>query len=67
MFLTIYKHQFGWLSEGGDNFLNLLQKEGGGGYPEKVGGGLTLEETVVDDTFLVSNESNDNRWRDSEK
>ena len=60
MFLTIYKHQFGWLSEGGDNFLNLLQKEGGGG-------GLTLEETVVDDTFLVSNESNDNRWRDSEK
>ena len=61
MFLTIYKHQFGWLSEGGDNFLNLLQKEGGGG------GGLTLEETVVDDTFLVSNESNDNRWRDSEK
>ena len=28
MFLTIYMHQFGWLSERGGNFLNLLQKEG---------------------------------------
>ena len=35
-------HQFGWLSERGGNFLNLLQKEG---YPEKVGV-LTLEETM---------------------
>ena len=37
-------HQFGWLSERGGNFLNLLQKEedtqkGGGG-------GATLEETM---------------------
>ena len=29
VFLTIYMHQFGWLSERGGNFLNLLQKEGG--------------------------------------
>ena len=36
MFLTIYVHQFGWLSERGGNFLNLLQKEG---YPEGGGGG----------------------------
>ena len=28
MFLTICMHLFGWLSEGGGNFLNLLQKEG---------------------------------------
>ena len=38
MFLTIYMQQFGWLSERGGNFLNLLQKEegslgkGGGGF-----------------------------------
>ena len=30
-------HQFGWLSESGGNFLNLLQKEGV--TSEKVGGG----------------------------
>ena len=29
-------HQFGWLSEKGGNFLNLLQKEG---VPSKRGGG----------------------------
>ena len=32
----MYMHQFGWLSERGGNFLNLLQKEGwsnpGGNY-----------------------------------
>ena len=34
-------HQFGWLSEREDNFLNLLQKEGEGGVPseKKRGGG----------------------------
>ena len=35
-------HQFGWLSERGGNFLNLLQKEGGtqkgGGVPSEKGG-----------------------------
>ena len=30
-------HQFGWLSERGGNFLNLLQKEGG--FLRKGGGG----------------------------
>ena len=39
VFLTIYMHQFGWLSERGGNFLNLLQKEGvsrkGGVFPQK--------------------------------
>ena len=28
VFLTIYMHQFGWLSERGFNFLNLLQEKG---------------------------------------
>ena len=28
VFLTIYMHQFGWLSERGLNFLNLLQEKG---------------------------------------
>ena len=36
-------NQFGWLSERGRNFLNLLQKEGGtqkgGGVPSEKGGG----------------------------
>ena len=41
-------HQFGWLSERGGNFFNLLQKEGvprkgGGGFSQKRGG-PTLEE-----------------------
>ena len=36
-------HQFGWLSERGDNFLNLLQKKGG---TQKGGGGPTLQETI---------------------
>ena len=38
----MYMHQFGWLSERGGNFFNLLQKEGGTqkgggvrGFPEK--------------------------------
>ena len=42
-------HQFGWLSERGGNFLNLLQKEGGtqkGGVSQKRGGGPNLEETM---------------------
>ena len=33
-------HQFGWLSERGGNFLNLLQKEGvprKGGFPSEKG------------------------------
>ena len=29
VFLSIYMHQFRWLSERGGNVLNLLQKEGG--------------------------------------
>ena len=44
VFLTIYMHQFGWLSERGGNFLNLLQKEGG---TQKGGGDPTLEETMI--------------------
>ena len=36
-------HQFGWLSERGGNFLNLLQKEG---VPRKRLGVPTQEETV---------------------
>ena len=56
MFLTIYMWQFGWLSERGRNFLNLLQKEGGtqkgrgwGVTSEKKGrGGVpTLGEIMV--------------------
>ena len=43
MFLTVYMYQFGWLSERGGNFLNLLQKEGdlerGWGFPQKKKGG----------------------------
>ena len=45
MFLTIYIHQFGWLSERGGNFLNLLRKDDKGvprkgeGSLRKVGGG----------------------------
>ena len=40
MFLTIYMHQFGWLSERGGNFFNLLQKEGG----TQKGGGVASEK-----------------------
>ena len=36
-------HQFGWLSEKGGNFLNLLEKEW---VPLKRGGVSTLEEIV---------------------
>ena len=44
-------HQFGWLSERGSNFLNLLQKEGGtqtggGGSLRKVGLPTLEEETM---------------------
>ena len=50
MFLTICMHLFGWLSEGGGNFLNLLQKEGvprrGEGFPQKRGISF-LEETMA--------------------
>ena len=43
-------HQFGWLLERGDNFLNLLQEEGGTqkggvGFPQKRDV-RTLEETM---------------------
>ena len=41
-------YHFGWLSERGGNFLNLLQKEGGtqkGGFLKKRGVS-TLEETM---------------------
>ena len=41
MFQTIYMHQFGWLSERGVNFFNLLQKEGG---TQKGGGGGSSEK-----------------------
>ena len=37
-FRTIYMHQIGWFSERGDNFLNLVQKEGEG--TQKGEGGL---------------------------
>ena len=52
MFLTIYIHHFGWLSESGGNFLNLLQKERGGYLERGVWGSLrkgvvpTPEETM---------------------
>ena len=36
-------HQFGWLSERGGNFVNLLQKEEG----TQKGGVPTLEETMI--------------------
>ena len=43
-------HQFGWLSDRGGNFLNLLHKEEGtkkgrGGFIKRKGG-PTLEETM---------------------
>ena len=46
-------YQFGWLSERGGNFLNLLQKEGGTqkggeGVSSEKGGVPTLEETMTD-------------------
>ena len=44
-------HQFGWLSERGGNFLNLLQKEG---ITQKGGGLPTLEETVSK-IFCIAN------------
>ena len=52
VFLTIYMHQFGWLSEKAGNFLNLLQKEGGtqkrgGGVPSEKREVPTLEETMI--------------------
>ena len=61
MFLTIYMHQFGWLSErggeeGGGNFLNLLQKEESTmkecvclwrGVPSEKGEVPTQEETML--------------------
>ena len=51
VFLTIYLHQFGWFSERGGNFLNLLQKEGGtqkGRGSLRKGGVPTLEESLND-------------------
>ena len=69
-FHTICMHQFGWLSERGGKFLNLLQKEGvprKWGFPQKKGVGWasgvpTLEETdnfsyyiTEDRDFLIAN------------
>ena len=48
VFLTIYMHQFGWLSESGGIILNLLQKEGG---TQKGGGFPTPEETMLPTMF----------------
>ena len=42
VFLTVYVHQFGWLSERGGNFLNLLQKEGGRGGGSNTGGNFVI-------------------------
>ena len=41
VFHTICMYQFGWLSERGVNFLNLLQKEG---LPRKGGGVVPSEK-----------------------
>ena len=43
-FRTIYMHQIGWFSERGDNFLNLVQKEGEG--TQKGEGGLVPTRRV---------------------
>ena len=54
-------HQFGWVSKRGDNFLNLLQKEGApppppkkGGVPQKRGF-PTLEETMCKHILMYFN------------
>ena len=41
VFLRIYMHQFGWLSERRGNFINFLQKEGG---TQKGGEGVPSEK-----------------------
>ena len=52
----MYIHQFGWLSERGGNFFNLLQKEGvprkGGGSLRK-GGGFQPWRTLNDPDSLL--------------
>ena len=52
-------HKFGWLSEKGGNFLNLLQKEEvtqkrGGVLPQKRGV-LILEETIMKEELRLRN------------
>ena len=44
MFLTIYMHQFEWLSERGGNFLICFRKRG---FPQKRRGSPTLGETML--------------------
>ena len=44
MFHTIYIYQFGWLSERGGNFFNLLQKEGSTQKGGRGGGGVPSEK-----------------------
>ena len=45
MFLAIYMHQFGWLSERGGNFLKFASERGEEGSLRK-GGVPTLQETI---------------------
>ena len=49
VFHTICMHQFGWLSERGGNFLNLLQKEGvpRKGLASEKGGSNPVENCAV--------------------
>ena len=59
VFLTIYMHQFGWLSERGGNLFNLLQKREYG-VPSEKGrwwGVPTLDETMTLLLTLISNVS----------
>ena len=61
MLLTIYLHQFRWLSEGGGNFLNLLQKEGvtqKGGVPSEKGGSYPEETMLIVLTGMNYDEAN---------
>ena len=51
-------HQFGLLSEKGDNFFNLLQKGGGGGVPSEKGRFQTWRKLYVSD-ILTAAFSND--------
>ena len=54
-------HQFGWLSERGGNFLNLLQKEGvtqKGGVPSEKGGSYPEETMLIVLTGMNYDEAN---------
>ena len=54
----MYMHQFGWLSERGGSFFNLLQTEGvprkeqGGEVPQKRGGSNLGENYVIDKSMV---------------